>query len=457
MTSPIKDNTFNSLPELFAFARTHLSEDLLITDSKMTILTRKHQFGRPINYRWTNDRKYDVPPPLRTHNDIVAEVNDEEDRSMAELLRALIGCALLLPGNERGSAITRYIETANQRHVAENLQSLFDSIDSLNHQCAQQEGYQFTQSIDLTISVVNPSTPTVSHRWTCIDTSRGKWCSGCHEVKSTTLKIQDCSKCLIAGYCSIECQDNDRRRHDELCNSFGVEGDRADSVTSSPLPEKPPLANMNFTHLQSLLEYAEKKLSPNLVIFQQKIYIESLENRANKTVVCTPGQTTTYRITPLPNDREELIAHLKNQEDDPKAELLLGLMRPPTLGTGRKEQLIIRRYIRLLHQENEKGPLPSLHLDLNHLRQQAVQKAAHQRMEKISLTLTVLNPMAPSVLHTWTCIDTDPEKCCHGCGETKSTALKLQECARCHIASYCGEKCQKSDWKRHKPLCKPKT
>lgn len=39
--------------------------------------------------------------------------------------------------------------------------------------------------------------------------------------------------------------------------------------------------------------------------------------------------------------------------------------------------------------------------------------------------------------------------CCH----TEPKNVKLKKCGRCGKAYYCGETCQKRDWKRHKKVC----
>jgi MYND finger len=50
------------------------------------------------------------------------------------------------------------------------------------------------------------------------------------------------------------------------------------------------------------------------------------------------------------------------------------------------------------------------------------------------------------------CIQEEEEKVCEKCG----AGGKLKKCARCEKAYYCGGKCQKEDWKRHKPECRAK-
>ena len=41
---------------------------------------------------------------------------------------------------------------------------------------------------------------------------------------------------------------------------------------------------------------------------------------------------------------------------------------------------------------------------------------------------------------------------CTRCGDFW---LGLKRCSRCHTVMYCSPKCQKEDWKRHKPHCRP--
>ena len=39
---------------------------------------------------------------------------------------------------------------------------------------------------------------------------------------------------------------------------------------------------------------------------------------------------------------------------------------------------------------------------------------------------------------------------CFHCGKS---GAKLRSCGQCHRAYYCDRKCQRRDWKRHKPAC----
>ena len=44
---------------------------------------------------------------------------------------------------------------------------------------------------------------------------------------------------------------------------------------------------------------------------------------------------------------------------------------------------------------------------------------------------------------------------CASCGRVERAGdAKLQNCARCKMVCYCNARCQKEDWKRHKPSCK---
>jgi len=41
---------------------------------------------------------------------------------------------------------------------------------------------------------------------------------------------------------------------------------------------------------------------------------------------------------------------------------------------------------------------------------------------------------------------------CQHCGDTRKHAKDLKRCGRCKVAIYCGAKCQKGDWRRHKKV-----
>ena len=43
-----------------------------------------------------------------------------------------------------------------------------------------------------------------------------------------------------------------------------------------------------------------------------------------------------------------------------------------------------------------------------------------------------------------------PPKQCASCGFSKA---KMDTCSKCHVASYCNEACQKTDWPRHRDAC----
>ncbi|KAK7707763.1 hypothetical protein SLS63_013683 [Diaporthe eres] len=46
------------------------------------------------------------------------------------------------------------------------------------------------------------------------------------------------------------------------------------------------------------------------------------------------------------------------------------------------------------------------------------------------------------------------ELSCYHCGKIEADlGKKLSRCARCKVASYCGQDCQKAHWKAHKPSC----
>ena len=43
---------------------------------------------------------------------------------------------------------------------------------------------------------------------------------------------------------------------------------------------------------------------------------------------------------------------------------------------------------------------------------------------------------------------------CDGCGCESSSQRNLNLCSVCRQATYCGKKCQKKHWKKHKAVCK---
>ncbi|TLD06827.1 MYND finger family protein, partial [Venturia nashicola] len=48
-----------------------------------------------------------------------------------------------------------------------------------------------------------------------------------------------------------------------------------------------------------------------------------------------------------------------------------------------------------------------------------------------------------------------PAGACAGCGSAKGTdGGNLQQCGRCKSRKYCGKKCQKKDWPKHRVGCK---
>ena len=44
------------------------------------------------------------------------------------------------------------------------------------------------------------------------------------------------------------------------------------------------------------------------------------------------------------------------------------------------------------------------------------------------------------------------EKLCNNCNRRGEV---MKTCSGCRTAYYCGRRCQREDWKRHKPLCNP--
>jgi hypothetical protein len=453
MTSSIEHNHFSSSSELFTFARTHLSKDLFIAGSKITILTQKHLDDMPVFHPETSIKKYDVKPLPQTTEDIITALANDP---LSDLYKGLIGRAGLRFDEVKKSAVIEYFQTLHRYRNSGNLLNLFESLDDLKRKCIEQKGYQSIQSIQFLIKVPNPSVPGDFYTWTCLDANPGKWCNSCHEMESTALKILDCGRCHFAGYCSSKCQDNDEERHAKLCSSSKMRADRTNSVTSSLDQKKPYQPIEEFTSLKDFFSFAEKTLSRDLLIYKHEIAITSLEKRDNREVSCPKHSNNTYFVHQPPQSAKGIIASMENERENPRAKLLLKLMEPPTWGSAHGEEKIINRYIRDVNSNYEKGWLPALRLKLKQMRRAAVQTETHQLTEKIAIGAYVLDPNDPSVLRTWTCIVSNPGKCCHECGETETTALKLQECARCHIASYCGKPCQTIDWERHKKLCKSK-
>ncbi|KAF8169934.1 hypothetical protein BJ912DRAFT_933544 [Pholiota molesta] len=43
---------------------------------------------------------------------------------------------------------------------------------------------------------------------------------------------------------------------------------------------------------------------------------------------------------------------------------------------------------------------------------------------------------------------------CLNCEDNKTAQSQLNRCGGCELVRYCGADCQKSDWKRHKKICK---
>ena len=50
--------------------------------------------------------------------------------------------------------------------------------------------------------------------------------------------------------------------------------------------------------------------------------------------------------------------------------------------------------------------------------------------------------------------ESDKITCCAGCGVKEDDDIKLKDCTACRIAKYCGVKCQKKHWPKHKEECK---
>ena len=49
--------------------------------------------------------------------------------------------------------------------------------------------------------------------------------------------------------------------------------------------------------------------------------------------------------------------------------------------------------------------------------------------------------------------DTGKRRCATFNGSSEAT-LKLYTCAKCHVARYCGQACQKAAWGAHRAACK---
>jgi TPR repeat protein len=50
--------------------------------------------------------------------------------------------------------------------------------------------------------------------------------------------------------------------------------------------------------------------------------------------------------------------------------------------------------------------------------------------------------------------ETDEIMCCAGCGVKEDDDIKLKKCTACYQVRYCGVKCQKEHWSKHKKECK---
>ena len=50
--------------------------------------------------------------------------------------------------------------------------------------------------------------------------------------------------------------------------------------------------------------------------------------------------------------------------------------------------------------------------------------------------------------------ESDEIMCCAGCGVKENDDIKLKKCTACYLVRYCGVKCQKEHWSKHKRECK---
>ena len=51
--------------------------------------------------------------------------------------------------------------------------------------------------------------------------------------------------------------------------------------------------------------------------------------------------------------------------------------------------------------------------------------------------------------------DLTDRRCCHKCQMTSTGKKKLLKCGQCESITYCGQKCQREDWSRHRQFCIP--
>ena len=80
-----------------------------------------------------------------------------------------------------------------------------------------------------------------------------------------------------------------------------------------------------------------------------------------------------------------------------------------------------------------------------------------------SVTTTARDKFAVALLAEWAQVE-DHSECvralrkprCVVCFSTAEAAgrRKLQECAGCHLAQYCGRECQRQHWSEHKMACR---
>ncbi len=50
--------------------------------------------------------------------------------------------------------------------------------------------------------------------------------------------------------------------------------------------------------------------------------------------------------------------------------------------------------------------------------------------------------------------EADTTSFCASCGISENDGVDLKKCTACYLVKYCGTKCQRQDWSKHKPACK---